>query len=412
MDTSENLIVLTHDNISSYGFVCFYQEEQPLTSDSYLTREVAINVGGEKGNTIQRFQIPKEFLIELSNIDKVVNSRNYKINSSSSSIKAIKRLSERAGWNQTKEDLNVIINHDQGGTFIASYTFLNQDIPLGSGISFPINTDLSWIGMILVHPELRRQGIARSIMTACLEHARLNQNKSIVGLDATPLGKQVYDSLGFKDSFTIWRSILSTNIKSNDFSKSELKTLNIESVKNYLEEKDYLERMSIIELLSEIKGSKSFMIKAGDKINGFVMSRPGRLKPFIGPLIADSNEVALLLLQKALNYWNGLGYEDVIMDIPEYHLNNSIFFDEEKPSDATNHKIPVKPVRSFIRMYQLVASEELIEKSTDSQSLEFSISESALKKAIDCYDIAVDFMRKEKRDIVPIMFGTSGPEWS
>jgi len=410
MDESEDCIAITHDNISSYGFLCFHYKGEPIVLDNFWNRSVEISVGDE--NRIQKFKIPEEYLIEISESGKIPESDHYKIGSTPASMETIKLLSERAGWNQTKEDLNSMIYHGQGGTFIASYNFQNQKIPLGSGVSFSVNTDLSWIGMILVHPELRRQGIARSIMNACLEHARLNQHKSIVGLDATPLGKQVYDSLGFKDSFAIWRSIINTGTKAINISGYGTESVILGSVKNYLEEKDATERWGIIELLNEIPGSKSIMARTSGRIKGFVMSRPGRLKPFIGPLIADSNEVALLLMQLALNYWKDLGYENVLMDIPEHHLKHSIFFDEEKTPDSTNHQIQVKPVRPFIRMYQLVADDELKEKPMDFKGLELSTSELALKKALDCYEKTSAFMAKEKQDIVPIMFGTSGPEWS
>ena len=163
------------------------------------------------------------------------------------------------------------------------------------------------------------------------------------------------------------RSHISTNLKSTDVLGYGLESLNLESLKIYLGEKEYTERWHIIKLLNKIPGSKSIMARNSDEIKGFIMSRPGRLNPFIGPLIADSNEVALFLMQHMLDYWKELGYEKVFMDIPEYHLKGPIFIYEEKSSNPIDHQISVKPVRSLIRMYQMVADDELKENSSDVQ---------------------------------------------
>lgn len=411
-ENDSDYILISHDNLAKFGFACFHQHGDCNIKDGFWAREVEISVGGSQGNLVQKFKIPEEHCIELSPTEKIVASDNFEIKDSADSQDTIASLLQRAGWNQTRADLDAMQSHCQDGIFIASYNFHNQKIPLGSGVSLPVSDDHAWIGMILVHPELRRQGIARSIMNACLEHARLVQGKSIIGLDATPLGKQVYHSLGFKDSFTIWRSHISTNIKSTDVLGHGLESLNLESLKVYLGKKDYTERWSIIKLLNEIPGSKSIMARTSDGIKGFIMSRPGRLNPFIGPLIADSHEVALLLMQHMMNYWKELRYEKVFMDIPEYHLKDSIFIHQEKSSNSIDHQISVKPVRSLIRMYQLVADNELKENSSDLQNLKLSTSDLALKKAQDCHDVTAAFMKKEKQDVVPIMFGTSGPEWS
>jgi GNAT superfamily N-acetyltransferase len=295
--------------------------------------------------------------------------------------------------------------HDcNGGTFIANYSVKQQKMPLGSGVAFPVNDDLCWIGMILVHPELRRQGIAGSIMNQCLKHARLIQNKSIVGLDATPLGKQVYDSLGFKDSFTIWRSVINTSSVDGNNESRDLSVIpfDLNSAKKYLQKVGYAERLGIMEILGSLPETKNFMVFESSDIKGIILSRPGRLKPYIGPLIADSSTVALILIQKALNYWKELDHEEVLMDIPAQHLNDSIFINGDKSLDVDNHQIPVKPIRSFIRMYQLVFDAELLESPSDP----------AMKKALNCHEETAVFMQKEKEEIVPIMFGTSGPEWS
>ena len=404
MDPASDYVTINPGNISKYGFVCFHQPDECKIEDGFWAREAEINVGGKQGSFVQKFRIPEDWCVELIPGKKIADFENFEIASSSGSVDAIALLLQRSGWNQTREDLEAITHQCQQGSYVATYNFLGKKIPLGSGVSLPINDRMCWIGMILVHPELRRQGIARSIMNACLKHARFIQNKSIVGLDATPLGKQVYDSLGFKDSFTIWRSVINSPCDEsyNNNSDHSLIPFDLMSAKKYLLRVSYDERINIIKLLASLPQSKNYMVIDGSEIRGIVLSRPGRLKPFIGPLIADSKATAYKLLEKTLNEWNKCGHETVLMDIPEWHFNDSIFYIDEKTSDHSTHQVPIKPIRSFARMYQVVTDSGLMESSNDKVT----------EKALNSHDETVAFMQKEKDEIVPIIYGTSGPEWS
>jgi len=402
----EKPILISSENLRIYGFACFYPEQVPELVKGYWHREVEIAVGGVIGPQVKKFRIPESLLINLSGTSKIVDDRHFSITSHDSEIEIIKLLSERAGWNQTFADLQSMISHGKGGIFIAYYNYLNHEFPLGSGVSFPVHEDLAWIGMILVHKELRRQGIARRMMRICLAHSRMVQKKSIIGLDATPLGKQVYDSLGFKDSFLIWRSIIQTDNEKGEFAETADIPFNLEEVQDYLVEKNYPERFQIVKLLGELQGSKNMMAISKNRILGFIMSRPGRLKPFIGPLIADSPEIANYLLREILHHWKGEGYKEVFMDIPEQHLGeDSVFKNSEVSTDSSQEHMLIKPVRSLMRMYQLISDVEISEYSQN-------MDETALQMAVEGYEKTRIFMEKERNDIVPIMFGTSGPEWS
>lgn len=62
---------------------------------------------------------------------------------------------------------------------------------------------VAWIGMVLVHPDARRRGIGRALLEHCLKF--LKPRVACIKLDATPLGKTLYDTLGFKDEWTLQR---------------------------------------------------------------------------------------------------------------------------------------------------------------------------------------------------------------
>ncbi|MCK5701819.1 MAG: GNAT family N-acetyltransferase [Cyclobacteriaceae bacterium] len=416
MKNHEKTIHLSIDTLSMYGFACFHYKEEPLLENNFWLREIVLSAGEE--NKPQQIKIPKKLLVEISHEDKIVNSKNYKIDSNSAAVKPIKLLSERAGWNQTLADLDIINAHAENGYRLATYSHENQEIPLGSGLSLPVSDDMSWIGMILVHPELRRQGIARSIMNSCLEYARLIQNKSIVGLDATPQGKQVYDSLGFKDSYKIWRSDISTDFENDPVSMAKPEPLELERIRKYLNRINNTERYQIVELLESLPGTKNIMVVSGGTVCGFVMSRPGRIKPFIGPLIADSNNIAISLLNHVLKHWKSMGHAHAFIDVPEYHIGErSIFTNEDDQSNSPKKsQFSINPLRSFVRMYQLISESELeenLQKSLPRQQAGMSEETNiALNKAIDSYEKTLTYMEKEKRDIIPSMYAIGGPEMS
>ena len=51
---------------------------------------------------------------------------------------------------------------------------------------------------VLTYPEYRRQGIATKLLELLIEEAK-NENASFIELSATPMGKSVYEKLGFKE---------------------------------------------------------------------------------------------------------------------------------------------------------------------------------------------------------------------
>ena len=92
------------------------------------------------------------------------------------------------------------------------------------------------------------------------------------------------------------------------------------------------------------------------------------------------------------------------MDVPAYHLKESIFYTDQESLLVPDYQIPAQPTRELIRMYQLKERSELKSDSPRAVLLR--------KKAIESYDETEVFMQKEQKEILPYMYGTGGPEWS
>lgn len=104
------------------------------------------------------------------------------------------------GWNQTVTDWQRFLRLEPDGCFVAEV----QGSPVGTATTIIHGPDLAWIGMVLVTPEFRRQGIGRALLLHGMAYLRRHGVRCIK-LDATPLGRPVYESLGFQVEWSLSR---------------------------------------------------------------------------------------------------------------------------------------------------------------------------------------------------------------
>src|SRR5437868_12008562 len=97
-----------------------------------------------------------------------------------------------AGWNQTLGDWQRFMNTEPEGCFVAEW----RGTPAGTATTVCYGSELGWIGMLLVHPDHRRHGVGSALLQHCLEYLR-GRGVQCIKLDATPLGKALYERFGF-----------------------------------------------------------------------------------------------------------------------------------------------------------------------------------------------------------------------
>jgi GNAT superfamily N-acetyltransferase len=109
-------------------------------------------------------------------------------------------LSQAAGWSQTPADWLLAIKMNPSGCFAIEC----DDAVIATTTTIRYGTDLAWIGMVLTHPEFRNRGYARTLMQKALDHL---SDIATVKLDATEMGKPLYEKLGFEAERTVerWR---------------------------------------------------------------------------------------------------------------------------------------------------------------------------------------------------------------
>jgi ribosomal protein S18 acetylase RimI-like enzyme len=102
-------------------------------------------------------------------------------------------LPRLAGWNQTIEDWQTLLQLDPQACFCIEL----DDRIVATTTMLCYGRRLAWIGMVLTRPEYRRRGFAHRLMDAALERAADLKIES-VKLDATPEGQPLYQKLGFQ----------------------------------------------------------------------------------------------------------------------------------------------------------------------------------------------------------------------
>ena len=102
------------------------------------------------------------------------------------------QLKQAAGWNQVPGDWERLLRLDPQGCFVAEI----DGKVVGSATALRHGTQMAWLGMVLVLPEYRRRGVAKALT----EHALAwldGHGVKACGLDATDMGKPLYEQLGF-----------------------------------------------------------------------------------------------------------------------------------------------------------------------------------------------------------------------
>jgi GNAT superfamily N-acetyltransferase len=210
-----------------------------------------------------------------------------------SDIPAAMQLKEAAGWNQTEDDWRRLLLLEPNGCFCA----LKDGRLVATTTTTTYGDELAWIGMVLVDPQHRRQGIAAKLMRVALEY--LEGKVGAVKLDATALGQPVYERFGFQVESLVERWSGAGNSRGRD---SNDRT-------DFLSELMALDRMAfnadrsklIGELVSRSVVSPVLVRDADGALSGYALARRGTRANYVGPVVAKDPQQVETLLDQVLS---------------------------------------------------------------------------------------------------------------
>ena len=209
-----------------------------------------------------------------------------------SDITAAMQLKEATGWNQTEEDWRRLLDLEPNGCFAA----VKGGRLVGTTTTTTYGNELAWIGMVLVDPKERRQGIATRLLNVALDY--LNGKAVTVKLDATAQGQPVYQRLGFEVESVLERWSGTSNAR-----KSE--TPNIDALDELLvldRVAFATDRSNLITKLIEDACVPPVLLRAADgTLSGYALARRGTNANYVGPVVAKSSKDIERLLDEVLS---------------------------------------------------------------------------------------------------------------
>jgi GNAT superfamily N-acetyltransferase len=206
------------------------------------------------------------------------------------------RLSTCIGWNQRLDDWRMLLRLAPAGAF-AAVTDAHEAAIVGTAIAIDYDT-FAWIAMMLVDPAWRGRGIGRRLLEAAMNVVASN---APVRLDATSLGRPLYQRFGFEDEATLSRQVRDVRRK-----------LRVPAFVRPLTDTDLAvviaqdrqtfggTRGPLLEWAFRGATQYAHTIRSDDGVMQYCLGRPGRLFDQIGPVVANDDDTAHALVCAAL----------------------------------------------------------------------------------------------------------------
>ncbi len=215
-------------------------------------------------------------------------------------IPAGMRLKDIAGWNQTEADWRIFLNAGRDGCFVAEV----DGVVRGTAATIVYGGRFAWVGMVLVDPEYRGHGIGTTLLNKCIEYLDSIQMPCIK-LDATPLGKPIYEKLGFTSEYELERWTLKrrkedlTGRGQMDPDESMPAPL-LERVLKADREAFGADRSAILRAVHRAEPRFTDSVWNTDRIEGYAFGRRGSFADHLGPWIAKDEATGQRILDRFL----------------------------------------------------------------------------------------------------------------
>jgi GNAT superfamily N-acetyltransferase len=215
------------------------------------------------------------------------------------------RLCGAAGWNQTEADWRRFLDLQPDGCFVAEY----DGAPVGTTTTCLFGP-VAWIAMVLVEESARGRGVGKALLSHALDFLDRRRIAS-VRLDATPLGRPLYERLGFVDQFSLVRCE-GTPTSAPGVDIEEALPQEWEALADLDAETTGTDRRRLLLRLFSEQPESVRVVRDRGRPCGFLASRPGRRAAQLGPCIAAADAGPLLFADSCRR-----AAQRVYLDIPE-----------------------------------------------------------------------------------------------
>lgn len=240
------------------------------------------------------------------------------------------------GWNPGLYDATAFYAADPSGFLIAEL----EEEPIGCISSVRYSPRFGFVGLYIVKPKYRGLGYGMQLWgTALLGlKARLDDEGSSIGLDGVLERETNYRQAGFKTTYSHIRHVC--NLAPSDRVPDEVIPLTdvpLEAVALYDAENFPAPRPQFLEPWIRLSGA-AYGVMEGGKLVGYGVLRPCRQGFKIGPLFADTLEIADCLFRALTHHSEE---KPVFIDIPDVNSALPVLIE----------RYGLQPVFTCVRMY-------------------------------------------------------------
>ncbi len=214
-------------------------------------------------------------------------------------------LKQQAGWNQVEADWQRCLDLEPTGCFVAEW----NGVPAGTTTT-SVYGPVAWIAMVLVDVGHRGHGIGTALMRHAIAYLD-GRGVRTIRLDATPLGRPIYEKLGFVAEYELERH---QGTLPPGPAMPGVETADAADLPAIAELDRAVTATDRSKLLAWYIGQgRVRVVRRPGGVDGFLMTRRGSHALQLGPCIAFQHEVGARLFADVRSHVAGL---PVYLDIP------------------------------------------------------------------------------------------------
>jgi predicted N-acetyltransferase YhbS len=224
-------------------------------------------------------------------------------------IPAALSLSARVGWDHQARDLERVLFWSPDGCFVMVE---GDGQVVGTVTTTPYDTDLAWIGLMIIAPDRQRRGLGGQMMRAALDHLITRGTKRIM-LDASEAGRPLYRSMGFNELYQVerWQGRASTYLGPR---ARRMKSTDLPDVLALDAALFGLNRAHILTRLMSEFPTLAWADYQQGKLEGYLLGREVNSGVYLGPWMSRSTTSAERLLRVALEQVQG---QTITLHVPD-----------------------------------------------------------------------------------------------